>query len=113
SSVAQAVPPSLDAIVMQGLADKPWERFVSAEAMAAALEEAVMPATTGKVAAWMSDIAGSELAERAELVATIESRDTSDLAKTQPAAAPPRHHPVVDTTEPGTPAPPTFLAPTP
>jgi len=63
----------LDAIVMRGLARKPANRWPTARAMALALEDCIAPATPPHVGAFVERIAHKELAERAQLIAAMES----------------------------------------
>ncbi|HEX4517622.1 MAG TPA: serine/threonine-protein kinase [Polyangiaceae bacterium] len=63
----------LDAIVMRGLARKPADRWPTARAMALALEDCIPPATPPHVGAFVERIAHKELAERAMLIAALES----------------------------------------
>ena len=63
----------LDAIVMRGLARKPADRWPTARAMALALEDCIPPATPPHVGAFVERIAHKDLAERAQLIAAMES----------------------------------------
>jgi eukaryotic-like serine/threonine-protein kinase len=67
------VSPKLDAVVMRGLARIPDHRWPTARAMALALEEAVPPASAPHVGAFIERIAYKALAERASLIASLES----------------------------------------
>jgi serine/threonine protein kinase len=67
------VSPELDAIVMRGLSRNPSGRFPTAREMALALEACVPPETNAAVGQWVNDLAGNALAERAALVADVES----------------------------------------
>jgi eukaryotic-like serine/threonine-protein kinase len=67
------LPAGLDALVMQGLARQPEDRFASALEMADALMRAVPPAFPPDVATWVMDVAGEPLAQRGALLAGIES----------------------------------------
>jgi serine/threonine-protein kinase len=63
----------LDAIVMRGLARNPANRWPTARAMALALEDCIPPATPPHVGAFVERIAHKDLAERAQLIAAMES----------------------------------------
>jgi len=65
----------LDAVVLRGLARDPTTRFETARDMAAALEEAVPPASAAQVSEWVERVAGPVLAERAARIAAIERGD--------------------------------------
>ena len=67
------VSPELDAVVMKAVAKKPEERYATASDMAIALEQAVRPASTREVAAWMEEHLGESLNRRRRVVAEIES----------------------------------------
>jgi serine/threonine protein kinase len=71
---ASECPAKLDTIVMRGLARKPDDRWPTARAMALALEECVPPASAPHVGAFIERIAHKSLAERAALIASMESR---------------------------------------
>ena len=58
---------------MRGLARKPDDRWPTARAMALALEDAVPPASAPHVGAFIERIAHKSLAERAALIASLES----------------------------------------
>jgi eukaryotic-like serine/threonine-protein kinase len=81
SSIVPGLPAALDAVVAKALARSIDERFTTAAEMADALEEAVVPASPGKVARWLEALRGKELAERAERVLSIASTvsDAQDL----------------------------------
>jgi len=76
SKVAPGLPPSLDAIVMRGLARPRDERFGTALELAIALEKAIPPATVREVSEWFQGIAGNGVLERAKRIADIESAST-------------------------------------
>jgi serine/threonine-protein kinase len=63
----------LDAIVMRGLARKPANRWPTARAMALALEDCIPPATPPHVGGFVERIAHKDLADRALLIAAMES----------------------------------------
>jgi serine/threonine-protein kinase len=62
----QSLPEALDRIVMKALATNADERWPTAEAMARELAEAIPPAPRAAVTALVKEMAGDELAERAE-----------------------------------------------
>jgi serine/threonine protein kinase len=67
------VPPELDAVILRGLDADPARRFVTARDMATALETAAPIALPVVVGAWVERWAKEVLAERAVIVAGIES----------------------------------------
>jgi eukaryotic-like serine/threonine-protein kinase len=81
STLVPGLPVSLDAVVKKALARSIDERYATAAEMADALEEAVAPASPGKVARWLESLRGKELSVRAERVMTIASSvsDSADL----------------------------------
>ncbi|WP_437774841.1 serine/threonine-protein kinase [Sorangium sp. So ce1097] len=68
------VPPELEAITLRALARVPEDRFPTARAMALALEETGLAASTSEVGDWVTALAGEALAQRAGLIAAIEPR---------------------------------------
>src|SRR5262249_33703203 len=72
SALVASLPRALDAIVLKALARDPGERFATAREMALALEECVPIASSTRVAAWVTDLAGDLLAARAKPVAESE-----------------------------------------
>ncbi|MGK3992405.1 serine/threonine-protein kinase [Sorangium sp. So ce1024] len=68
------VPPELEAITLRALARIPEDRFPTARAMALALEETGLAASTSEVGDWVAALAGEALAQRAGLIAAIEPR---------------------------------------
>jgi serine/threonine protein kinase len=73
SSVATDLPRAIDHVVMRGLARQKLERFATARDMAAALEEALPPATARAVGEWTMMRAAPALEKRALLVRDVES----------------------------------------
>jgi serine/threonine-protein kinase len=67
------VPPTVEDIVMRALEYEPSKRFQTAKEMAQALEAAVPMASAPRVAEWVEQLAGGQLAVRRESVARIES----------------------------------------
>ncbi|WP_434041506.1 MULTISPECIES: serine/threonine-protein kinase [Sorangium] len=66
------VPAELEAITLRALARDPEDRFPTARAMALALEETGLAASTSEVGDWVTSLAGESLAQRAALIAAIE-----------------------------------------
>jgi serine/threonine protein kinase len=62
----------LDRVLARALAMNPKERFPDAEAMAGAIAEAVTPATNKDLAAYVRDVAGTQLTDRDLLVERAE-----------------------------------------
>ena len=77
---ARAVAP-LDDIIMRALSRNQADRWQSAREFARALESAVSPASTAQVSDWMGPVAATVLAERAALVAEIESGSAVDVTQ--------------------------------
>ncbi len=73
STLRAGVPPALERVLAKGLQRDIGERFQTAEEMQRALEEAVAPATSRKIAEWLKEIAKDSLAEKALKVSTMES----------------------------------------
>ncbi|WP_437819967.1 serine/threonine-protein kinase [Sorangium sp. So ce1078] len=67
------VPKALDEVVLRGLDKDPERRFATALEMAAALEEALPPASPRAVGAWVEATAGTLLEARAKSLAAIET----------------------------------------
>jgi eukaryotic-like serine/threonine-protein kinase len=65
SSERAALTPALDAIVLQGLAREPSDRFASAGEFAIALERACEVASQSEVSAWVKSLVGELLEQRA------------------------------------------------
>jgi serine/threonine protein kinase len=80
------VPPELDAVILRGLNADPAQRFATARDMATALETAAPIALPVVVGAWVEKWAKEVLAERAVIVAGIESSSEQNPALS--AAAP-------------------------
>jgi eukaryotic-like serine/threonine-protein kinase len=72
STLASGISPALDELLMRGLSRAPERRTASAEQLARELEAAVPPATSAEVAAFVSELAGDLLTERAALVSGAE-----------------------------------------
>ncbi|WP_437971354.1 serine/threonine-protein kinase [Sorangium sp. So ce260] len=83
-SVYGDVPKALDEVVLRGLDKDPERRFATALEMAAALEEALPPASPRAVGAWVEATAGTLLEARAKSLAAIETSQRSAA----PAPAP-------------------------
>ncbi|WP_437746901.1 serine/threonine-protein kinase [Sorangium sp. So ce1504] len=85
-SVYGDVPKALDEVVLRGLDRDPARRYATALEMAAALEEALPPASPRAVGAWVEATAGTLLEARAKSLAAIET--SQRIAA--PAPPPPR-----------------------
>lgn len=85
STVNPAIPPALDAVVMQALQKNATKRFASALEFADALEAAVSPASSREVARWLERLAADALDQRANLVAEVEN--SSHISTFPPALA--------------------------
>jgi eukaryotic-like serine/threonine-protein kinase len=71
SSIVPGLLASLDGVVVRGLQRDPANRFTSALEMAAELDACLGVPSTGEMADWVEEISGSELRERASLIAAI------------------------------------------
>ena len=67
------LPSAIDRVVLRGLARDPEQRYPTAKAMAAEVEEALGLASPREVGEWVAAVAGDTLARRAERVKEIES----------------------------------------
>jgi serine/threonine-protein kinase len=89
SRFAVHLPPSLDGIVLRGLAKRRDDRFSTARDMAAELQAAISPANALEIGEWVERISGDSLRRRASAVTAIErSRPAADET-TAPLATPP------------------------
>jgi len=79
-SIAPEVPEAVDAVVLRGLSPDPAERFADAREMALALSNACRSASAIRVATFVEGMAAESLAERADLVALVESTPALELA---------------------------------
>jgi serine/threonine-protein kinase len=75
STHAAAVPRALDQVVLRALKRTAAKRFPTARAMALEIEAIVPPASASRVAAWVEEIAGELLEERARTLARIEQQE--------------------------------------
>ena len=78
-TLAPEVPETLAALIERALSPDPADRCASAREMLEVLETCGKPATPIAVGEWLSEVAGSALAQRAAKVAST-SRSGSDLA---------------------------------
>ncbi|WP_437580854.1 serine/threonine-protein kinase [Sorangium sp. So ce887] len=76
-SVYGDVPKALDEVVLRGLDRDPERRYATALEMAAALEEALPPASPRAVGAWVEATAGTLLEARARSLGAIETSQRS------------------------------------
>lgn len=67
------LPPAFDDVVLKALRQNPEERFATAREMAIALEKCAGIASSTEVGEWVEKTAGTELLEREERIAQIES----------------------------------------
>lgn len=74
SKHVSGIPEALDSIVMQGLNPDRTKRFKTAFDMAAALEDAVPPATARQVAAWVEQVAADAIRARAAKLEEVEGQ---------------------------------------
>lgn len=72
SSRNPALPPAVDDVARRALALSPADRPATAAAFAAAVREAITPASEEQVAAWLAMVAPAALAERAALIRDVE-----------------------------------------
>jgi serine/threonine protein kinase len=73
SSINGYVSQALDRVVLKALSRNPAARFQTAREFAVAIEEAAVVASTRKVSEWVARAAARNLAQRAQIVARIES----------------------------------------
>ncbi len=94
--------PAIDAVVARGLDPSPATRFASAAEMADALEAEVRAAPAFEIGAWVTSLAMPALAERARLLATIESvpAPARAIAETLPPTDGARDTPVAPPVDP-------------
>ncbi|WP_437593646.1 serine/threonine-protein kinase [Sorangium sp. So ce1000] len=90
------VPRALDEVVLRGLDRDPERRYATALEMAAALEEALPPASPRAVGAWVEATAGTLLDARAKSLAAIETSQRSALPSPPPRPAAEDHAPPRD-----------------
>jgi tRNA A-37 threonylcarbamoyl transferase component Bud32 len=88
SEFVTGVAPALDAAILRSLSRDRDKRFATAEAMADALQAAIVVATARVVAAWVEEIGGEKLRARAAEVTAIEALE-DPLAAPQPLVAEP------------------------
>ena len=73
SSVVPGIPGALDTVVLTALSREPSRRFSTARKMALAIEAAINVAGPVTVGEWVEEIAGTDLARRAAVIAEIEA----------------------------------------
>jgi eukaryotic-like serine/threonine-protein kinase len=86
--VVPGIPAAMDEIVMRGLSRDPAKRFPSARDMARALETSVAFRPPSAIGDWVEDLAGAELAARADLIAEIETGSFDDTVPMPPRSRP-------------------------
>ncbi len=79
STLVPGLSPAFDVIVAKGLSRIAGARYQTARDMALALEASVDPVRPSEIGAWLERAAGDELAERAQIVAEIESSASGSL----------------------------------
>jgi serine/threonine-protein kinase len=77
SDFVRGLPPSLEALVLRGLARNPDERFATAREMARALERCLPMASPSDVGEYVEKVAAPTLTQRAERMAKIERSSTT------------------------------------
>jgi serine/threonine protein kinase len=87
SEYAPEISKALDDIVLKGLMLQQSSRWATAREMALALDEAVPPATTAQVGAWLEQIVAKVLAERQARIDQIESAGAESSASTRELVA--------------------------
>jgi serine/threonine-protein kinase len=98
STLRPDIPRVLDDIILQALNKEPAQRFISAKAMASALESAIPSVPRSAVGKWVVECARDDLKRKAWHVACVES-DFSHAggvtpARSERASSPPRDTPV-------------------
>jgi serine/threonine-protein kinase len=90
STIADGLPPALDALIQKSLATNPDERFATAEEMSDALLGITEPASRAAVSEWVVSLAGSRLreleAKRNEVETAYAAGELTALGNTLPAA---------------------------
>lgn len=81
------IPDALDDIVLRALERERDKRFTSAQQMADALVQAVVPAQPSKVATWVKAMAGPAIEKRALMIASIEANQEKDTDPAEVEAA--------------------------
>jgi len=89
------IPAAVDAIVLRGVSKRASDRFATAREMALALEDVMGRDSPSRIGAWVEESAGVVLAERAAVVARIES-DRFVEVDAAPAAAQPESATMTD-----------------
>jgi eukaryotic-like serine/threonine-protein kinase len=82
SSIATALPSSLDGIVMRGLEREPGNRYATAREMAQELDATFGVASAAEIGDWVERVAAQELEERAKRIADIERGASEDDVET-------------------------------
>ena len=82
SHQAPWLPPEIDALVMKGLCRDPAGRFASAGDMAEAAQR-IAYATPGQISAWVKQLGGAALDQRAARVVEIESNSSHNALRSQ------------------------------
>jgi eukaryotic-like serine/threonine-protein kinase len=72
---------ALCAVVMKGLERERSERYATALEMAQALEAAVVPAPSSRVASWMASLMGAEITQRRARLLEIERTKTDPISE--------------------------------
>jgi eukaryotic-like serine/threonine-protein kinase len=78
SEIHPEVPTALDEVLARALDRDRDKRYANAREFANALEQALPPASPGRVGQWLSETAGEGLAERARILARVESSTTEE-----------------------------------
>lgn len=81
STAGAEVSPGLDDIVLRAVASDRRDRFATALEMAEALDEALPPATSEEVAAWLRRIGGGALEARASQMREVETFEEKPSAR--------------------------------
>jgi serine/threonine-protein kinase len=88
SKLRPDIPRGLDDVILQGLNKEPPERFISAKAMAAALESVVPPVSRSAVGKWVAECAREDIKRKAWHVACVESDFTQATVLPLPSSEP-------------------------
>ncbi len=78
SEIHPEVPAALDEVLARALDRDRDKRYANAREFANALEQALPPASPGRVGQWLSETAGEGLAERARILARVESSTSEE-----------------------------------